>query len=116
MDTSKLYKLGVPLVVGSIAAYSAHMVYPELSLLSALTVLFCVSWLVFRLTSGKRIWYSFSFLKNPPIAGMIAAFISFIYFSFKYRPFPEAFLISIGFLVLGVALGAWLNKYWNIGG
>lgn len=116
MDTSNSYKLGIPLIVGSIAAFTAHQVYPELSLTSALIVLFCASWLVYRFTTGERIWNTFGFMKHPPIAGLIAAFISFIYFSLEYRPFPEAFLISIGFLVVGVVMGAWLNKYWNIGG
>lgn len=116
MDASRLGKIGVPLVAGGIAAIAAHQVYPELGLNSALIVLFCVGWLVYRFTSGKRVWNTFSFLKNPPIAGMIGFFLSFIYFSFEYRVFPEALLLSIGFGIIGVAVGALFYKYWNIGG
>jgi hypothetical protein len=50
MDASDWYKYGVPLFAGGIGAYAARQVYPELSLASALIVLFCTSWLVYRFT------------------------------------------------------------------
>jgi hypothetical protein len=115
--SSQLHRAALFIGVGGTAAVIAHRYfYPEkVGLLSALVVLFTVSWFIYRFTGPELVWNTFSMLKNPPIMALIAFLAAFTYHSFYGNPFNQASVFALGAAFLGAALGMWLFKYWTIG-
>ena len=105
----------ISLIVGIIAGLSAFYVYPETGVYSSLFVGLGAAWLLFSLTDPSRMLTMLKFTINPPMAGLIAFFVSFIYFSVEGFQFWTTFAASSTLAIFGGIAGFLLFNFWNIG-
>lgn len=102
--------------LGGLAGFLSYRAYQASELVSALIVLFVISWFFFAMVGWSSLWQLISFFKNPFMSALMIAGLGFTYWTFQGNTMAEASVFGTGMLFLGAAFGMWTYLYWNIGG
>lgn len=109
-------KIYVILSIGIISGITSYLIYPEVGIMSALVVMFAVSWFSWRFSDLEKTRYTLGYLIKPPIAGFMIFLGTFLYLSFNGYSSANTWLYSFGISLLGGLISIMLNTTWNIGG
>lgn len=102
------------LVSGVTGAVASYLVYAELGIYSAITVLIAASWLTWRVIAPGRQLNTLSMLLMPPKNALLWFMAAFLYMSLvASSAFEIAFLVSLGTGLLGGVIGIVFYNLWN---
>lgn len=107
---------GIALLIGLLSGLLGYYTYTVADALSGALVVFASAWLMYRLSSAKKVWDTLGFLQNPPIAAAIFFFLGFMFFALRGGFFEVSLTMATGIGLLGAVAGMMFYSYWNIAG